>query len=594
MIGPDEETDATARTLGRGIALHRAGDLAEASRLYEAVLERAPGDPDALRLLGILLAQGGDTDHGAMFIAAAAAQMPDEAAAETALGEALRILDRQTDALAAFDRAIAADTRCAAAHAGRGLCLRGLGRLDAALAAHELALTLDPRNIAAGFGRGVALQALGRVAEAVEAYRQALRHAPRDEALWTNLSLALGALARHAEALDAAEAALALAPHMVEAIGAHAAALRSLGHAHRALAALDRAIAIAPGRPTLHANRGNALRELGHLADARAAYDRAVALDPGNADARRLRAMCMLLAGDWSAGWREWEWRKRATEASGARHADRPAWTGAEDPAGRRIFLHWEQGFGDTIQFCRYAPLLAARGAHVTLCVQGPLLRLVSSLATAHLDVVGGMQEPDAGFDLHCPLMSLPLAFATTPQSVPPPAPLAPPPGLRAAWAQRLGPKDGRPRIGLAWSGRPDHANDHNRSLAVAVLAPLLDRHAYWVCTQPVLRPADCHWLDSDGRIAVFGHAVADFADTAALIAELDLVVTVDTSIAHLAGSLGVPVWILLPRDPDWRWLTDREDSPWYPSARLFRQDVVGDWHAPITRVAAALDAQFG
>jgi tetratricopeptide (TPR) repeat protein len=594
MIGPHEETDAPAQTLRHGIALHRAGALAEASRLYEAVLERAPDDLDALRLLGILLAQSGDTEHGAMFIAAAATRMPDTATAETAFGDTLRRLDRQSDALAAFDRAIAADPQCAAAHAGRGLCLRGLGHLDAALEAHERALALDPANHAAGFGRGVVLQALGRIAEAADAYRETLRHAPRDEALWTNLSLALGALGRHADALDAADAALAQAPHMIEALAARAAALRALGDATRALAALDRAIAIDPGRATLHANRGNALRDLSRLADARDAYDRAVALDPGNADAHRLRAMCLLLAGDWVAGWPEWEWRKRATEASGARHADRPAWTGAEDPAGRRIFLHWEQGFGDTIQFCRYAPLLAARGAHVTLAVQGPLLRLASSLAAPRLDVIGGMREPTDGFDLHCPLMSLPLAFATTPRSVPPPAPLVPPPDLRAAWAARLGPADGRPRIGLAWSGRPEHANDRNRSLAAAALATLLVRPARWICTQPVLRPADTDWLRADGRISVFGPAFTDFADTAALIANLDLVITVDTSVAHLAGSIGVPVWILLPRDPDWRWLTDRADSPWYPSARLFRQNVAGDWQEPIARVVAALEERFG
>lgn len=594
MIETDEEIGTPAPTLRRGVALHRAGALAEASCIYEAVLERTPGDPDALRLMGILLAQSGDAEHGAMFIAAADARMPDAATAETALGDALRALDRMADALAAYDRAIAADADRAAAHAGRGLCLRDLGRLDEALASHHRALALDPGNTIAGFGRGVALQLLGRIAEAAEAYRHALRHAPRDEALWTNLSLCLGALGRHEEALAAAEAALARAPRMVEALGARAAALRALGHATQALATLDLAIAADPGRAALHANRGNALRDLGRLADARDAYDRAIALDPGNADAHRVRAMCLLLAGDWEAGWRGWEWRKRATEASGTRHADRPAWTGAEDPAGRRIFLHWEQGFGDTIQFCRYAPMLAARGAHVTLCVQRPLLRLASSLASLHVDVVGDAQEPKDGFDLHCPLMSLPLAFATTPSTVPPPAPLAPPPEMRAAWATRLGSKDRRPRIGLAWSGRPEHANDRNRSVAASELAPLLDRDASWICVQPALRQADAQWLRTDGRIAFFGADLADFADTAALIANLDLVIAVDTSVAHLAGSLGVPVWILLPRDPDWRWLTGREDSPWYPSARLVRQTVAGDWSAPLARIATMLTERFG
>ncbi len=594
MTRTDTKTGTASQSLRRGVALHRTGALDEASRHYEAVLECSPGDPDALRFLGILLAQSGDVEHGAMFIAAAAARMPDTAAAQTALGDALHALDRLADALAAYDRAIIADAGRATAHAGRGLCLRHMGRLDEALASHERALALDPGNTVAGFGRGVALQALGRITEAVEAYCHALHQAPRDEAPWTNLSLCLGALGRHEEALAAAEAALVQAPRMVEALGARAAALRALGHATQALATLDLAIAADPGRAALHANRGNALRDLGRLADARDAYDRAVALDPGNADAQRVRAMCLLLAGDWEAGWPAWEWRKHSTEPSGTRHADRPAWTGAEDPAGRRILLHWEQGFGDTIQFCRYAPLLAARGAYVTLSVQGPLLRLAASLAGPNLDVVEDAREQTNGFDLHCPLMSLPMAFATAPSTVPPPAPLAPPPEMRAAWATRLGPKDRRPRIGLAWSGRPEHANDRNRSLAASELAPLLDRDADWICVQPTLRQTDEAWLRADGRIAFFGADLQDFADTAALIATLDLVIAVDTSVAHLAGSLGMPVWILLPRDPDWRWLTDREDSPWYPSARLFRQTVAGDWRGPLARVAAMLAERFG
>ncbi|MFZ9449205.1 MAG: tetratricopeptide repeat protein, partial [Alphaproteobacteria bacterium] len=438
------------------------------------------------------------------------------------------------------------------------------------------------------FGLGVALQAAQAMADAAEAYRAALAIDPRHVPALANLALALGALGRHDAALAAADEALALAPGLAEAHGARAAGWRATGRAEEARAAIDAALALAPGNAPFHANRANALRDLGRLAEARDACDRAVALEPGLADARRNRAMLMLLAGDWEAGWREWEWRKRSSEPSGDRFPGRPAWTGAGDLAGRRVFLHWEQGFGDTIQFCRYAPLLAARGARVTLAVQEPLLRLARSLGP-EVEVAGGAREPAGGFDLHCALMSLPLAFGTTPGSVPPPAPLRAPPELEAAWAARLGPRDGRPRIGLAWSGRPSHANDRNRSMPFAVLAPLLDAGMRWISVQQEIRPADEAALRADGRVEHFGAEIGDFADTAALLGQLDLVLSVDTAVAHLAGTLGLPLWLLLPRDPDWRWLAGREDSPWYPSARLFRQAVPGDWAGVAGRVSAAL-----
>jgi tetratricopeptide (TPR) repeat protein len=446
----------------------------------------------------------------------------------------------------------------------------------------------DDVPVAELLARGLAAHRAGALGDAARLYVAALSRAPRDAQalrLAGLLAAQAGDAARGAALLEAARAATG---DVVEAELALGDALRALGRAAEALAAVDAALALAPGNAPFHANRANALRDLGRLAEARDACDRAVALEPGLADARRNRAMLMLLAGDWEAGWREWEWRKRSSEPSGDRFPGRPAWTGAGDLAGRRVFLHWEQGFGDTIQFCRYAPLLAARGAQVTLAVQEPLLRLARSLGP-EVEVAGGAREPAGGFDLHCALMSLPLAFGTTPGSVPPPAPLRAPPELEAAWAARLGPRDGRPRIGLAWSGRPSHANDSNRSMPFAVLAPLLDAGMRWISVQQEIRPADEAALRADGRVEHFGAEIGDFADTAALLGQLDLVLSVDTAVAHLAGTLGLPLWLLLPRDPDWRWLAGREDSPWYPSARLFRQAVPGDWAGVAGRVSAAL-----
>ncbi len=605
MAGERADGAGIEEALARGFAAHRAGALADAARAYAAVLARVPAEPRALRLAGILAAQAGDGARGAALLAAARAAMPggDEVAAELALGDALRGLGRPAEALAAYDRALAAGgvradapgaaSTVADAHAGRGAALRALGRAHDAVAAQRRACALDPGRAGLRFGLGVALQAARLLPEAEAAYREALALDPGHAPSLANLAMLLGALARHDEALAAAEAALALAPGMAEAHGARAAALRATGRAGEALAALDDAIALQPGNALFHANRGNALRDLGRHDEARAAYDRAIGLGPGLADARRNRAMLLLLAGEWEEGWREWEWRKRASEPSGDRFPARPAWTGATDPAGRRVFLHWEQGFGDTIQFCRYAPLLAARGARVTLAVQEPLLRLARSLGPG-IEVVGGAREPTGGFDLHCALMSLPLAFGTTPDSVPPPAALRAPPEIEARWAARLGPRDGRARIGLAWSGRAAHANDRNRSLPFAALAKLLEVDAHWTCVQRELRPGDEAALRADGRVAYHGPDLPDFAETAGLLAQLDLVVAVDTAVAHLAGTLGLPLWLLLPHDPDWRWLAGREDSPWYPSARLFRQSRAGDWDGVLARVAAALGDRSG
>lgn len=588
MAGEGAEDVRVAALLARGLAAHRAGALGDAARAYVAALSLAPRDPQALRLAGLLASQAGDEARGTALLEAARAVTGDAAEAEIALADALRALGRPAEALAACQRALAVDASRAEAHAGQGSALRALGRTREAVAAHQRAVALAPADPGLRFGLGVALQAAQSLDEAVEAYRAALALDPRHVPSRANLALALGALGRHDQSLAAADEAIALAPGIAEAHGARASALRATGRAGEALAAIDAALALAPGNAPFHANRANALRDLGRLAEARDACDRAITLEPGLADARRNRAMLMLLAGEWEQGWREWEWRKRSSEPSGDRFPARPAWTGAEEVAGRRVFLHWEQGFGDTIQFCRYAPLLAARGARVALSVQEPLLRLARSLAPG-IEVVGGAREPAGGFDLHCPLMSLPLAFGTTPGSVPPPARLRAPPELEAAWAARLGPRDGRPRIGLAWSGRPSHANDRNRSMPFAALAPLLDAGARWICIQQEIRPADAAALRADGRVGHFGAEIVDFADTAALLAQLDLVLSVDTAVAHLAGTLGLPLWLLLPRDPDWRWLAGREDSPWYPSARLFRQAAPGDWADVVGQVSAAL-----
>jgi hypothetical protein len=359
-----------------------------------------------------------------------------------------------------------------------------------------------------------------------------------------------------------------------------------------ALACCDRAAALQPNLPKAHYNRGNALRMLGRFEEAVASYQRECAARPDFAEAHYNEALCRLLIGDLRRGWDEHEWRWRTKElGQGRRDFPQPLWAGGEEIAGRTILIHAEQGFGDIIQFCRYVRLVADRGARVILEVPPALYELMGSLRGAAQVVCTG--HPLPRFDLHCPLLSAPRAFGTDLASIP-----AAMPYLRAAeerkahWSARLGPRT-RPRIGIAWSGYQAHKNDHNRSIALDAFSSIFaGSEVSLVSVQREVRDADAATLRERSDVLHFGDELTSFADTAALISALDLVVSVDTGVAHLAGALAKPVWVLLPFIPDWRWLLDRDDSPWYPTVRLFRQDAMCAWDPVFARVRAALRDQ--
>jgi len=310
-------------------------------------------------------------------------------------------------------------------------------------------------------------------------------------------------------------------------------------------------------------------------------------LRPDFADAHFLKGLASLATGDFERGWIEYEWRRKAQSLKNTeRDFAQPRWLSVEDIAGRTILLHSEQGFGDTIQFCRYAPLVAARGARVIMEVQEPLCELMTDLAGAAQIIARGDRLPD--FDFHCPLPSLPLAFKTRLDTIPANAPyLRVPEQALEYWRDLLGPKRSL-RIGLAWAGNAKHVRDQERSMRLCDLLPLLGIDATFVSLQKEIRADDAQTLENCGMLR-FGHELTDFSDTAALISQLDLVISVDTSVAHLAGALGKPVWILLTHVPDWRWLLDRHDSPWYPTARLFRQPAPRQWDPLVAEIAQRL-----
>ncbi len=536
---------------------HQAGRLNEAERLYRQILQSDPRHADALHLLGVLAHQQGH----------------DEAA--------VRLIEQ----------AIAQNGRTPAFHNNLGAALKALGRMEAAETAYRRALALKPDHVEAHYNLGLVQQALGRPEDAAASYGRAVALRPTHAEAHMNLGVTLQALRRSEAALASFDRAAALNPRLDGLHSNRAYPLSSLNRFEEALASCQAAIAVNPSRPEPYVAGAFALDLLKRPDEALAWLDRALALRPDHAETRMNRGILLLGQGRYEAGWTDYEWRPTRPAARSLDQARQ--WRGDADLTGQRLFVHHEQGFGDTIQFCRYLKLLAERGVDVTLSVQAGLEDLLAQLAPPGRVI--GPDQPAPPFDHHCRLLSLPLALGTTVETLPAwPAYLAADAGRRAAFEALLGPRT-KPRIGLAWSGNAAHINDQNRaqnrSIALERLAPLTGLDAQWVCLQKELRPADAEALTAAGQVAFLGERLGDFSDTAALTDLMDLVIAIDTGVAHLAGALGKPVWVMLPYKADWRWLADRSDSPWYPSARLFRQAEPSDWDGVVDRVRNELSA---
>lgn len=619
MASPKAAQNPTEITelLRRASAHHQRGQLRDAELIYRQVLDRQPQNFDALHLCGVLMHQRGLPAEALKLIGQALKTNARSAAAHANCGVVLAALERPAEALASYERAIALKPDYAEALNSRGNMQMKLGRAADALASYDRALAQKPVYGDALINRASALRLLGRDAEAADSYARVLALNPQHIDALFGLGNTLQALQRFDQALTCFDRLLALKPGAVEVLNNRGNALWQLRRAAEALASFDAALAIDPDSALIHNNRGNTLLDLNRPADALASFERALALKPDYADAlvnranalrdlnrsREAIASCdaalalnpdmadahwnkgleQLLLGDFANGWPNYEWRWRRAGAD-TRDFSAPQWRG-EALAGKTILLHAEQGFGDSIQFLRYLPLVAAKGARIILELPDSLMPLLGSRDGVAAIVSRGQSLPP--FDLHCPLMSLPLAFGTTLATIPAAVPyLQAPPERVAAWRAQL-PRNAVPRVGLVWSGKPSHRNDHNRSLAFARLAPLLAQaNVEFVSLQRDVRDTDKAALEN---AAILRPDFADFADTAAVIETLDLVVAVDTAVAHLAGALAKPLWLLLPFCPDWRWMLDRADCPWYPSARLFRQPRPGDWDSVIKGLCEAL-----
>lgn len=517
----------------------------------------------------------------------AIARGPDDARANYDRATALRNLQRFDEALGHLERAIALKPDYAEAHNSRGIVLASLGRFADAVAAFDRAIALNPGYAEACNNRGIVLHDLKRLDEALAGFDSAVALQPGNAWAHNNRGVALRDLKRFDDALASHDKAIALKPDYAAAYYNRGIVLHDLRRLDEALVDFDRAIALRPDYAAAYNNRGVAMQDLKRLDDALGSFTKAITLTKDFAEAYVNQSYCLLQMGRFEEGWRLYEWRKKTEIPVGNRTFAQPLWLGTESIADKTLFVHHEQGLGDTIQFCRYGKLLRARGARVVMSVQQPLYRLLGQMSP-DVEVIKHDETP-AAFDCHCPLMSLPLALGTTLENIPSASRyIRADERLRKEWAVRLPPPT-KPRIGVVWNGSAKHKNDLNRSMDLATIASLFSTDAHWISLQKELRDGEAALLRQLDRFVHYSDALSDFSDTAALIASLDLIISVDTSVAHLAGAMGQPVWILLPYNSDWRWLTHRDDSPWYPTARLFRRGDARSWDGVIARVHAAL-----
>jgi tetratricopeptide (TPR) repeat protein len=527
--------------------------FAQAEAAYRQILARHPDHPEALHLLGLLAVDCQRDDVAIELIQRAAARAPAHAAYHQSLGGVYLRLRRFGEAIACFQRVIALTPELAEAHCGLGICLQETGQLDQAIACHRRALAINPRFAPAFSNIAGAFMGKGMWDEAIAAGHRTLELDPREVNACRILAFASQTRARFEEAI----------------------------HWYR------RALELTPNDPDMHSSLGTALQQLGQFNEALASYRRALAINPNHGSVHFNLALLLLLLGDYAQGWREYEWRWHCREYQQFKQNFRqPPWDGS-DPAGKTLLIHTEQGFGDAIQFIRYVPLIAQRGATVIIGTHQPgLMRLLSR--APGVSQCFGPGEALPRFDVHCALMSLAHLMGTTLDTIPASRGYLQADAAEAArWAHKIAAAPARLNVGLVWaSGQAIHG----KSLALSALAPLARVPGVrFYSLQKGAAASEAAHPPPGMDIVDWTDQLADFADTAALLANLHLVISVDTAVTHLAGALAKPVWTLLRCVPDWSWLLGREESLWYPTMRLFRQPARGDWGSVVARVADAL-----
>ena len=553
------------------------GALGEAEALYREILNQIPGQPRASHGLGLIALHTGHAAAAVELLQTASLGAESDPAVHCHLALAMATTGDHANAEACYRKSLSLAPDFVDSRINLANLMLETGRLDGAEAEYRAALDLSPDSAAAHYGTGMLALKRKRSDDAITAFERAVELAPQLLPARINLANLLLLSRRHEEAVRHLEEAVAYAPDSFDVRLNLCAALQQVDRTSEAVEVARAALAMAPDSPELLLNLGSAEMSDGRPEDAWRTLDRALGMAPDYAPAKLNRAMARLLLGDFEGGWDDYESRPSRGVLPHPGIAEIAEWRG-EDLTGKTVLVWAEQGYGDVLQFSRYLPLLSARGARVCFDVPPPLARLFESFAGIDSLVVRDRDTdlPDADFQI--PILSVPHRFATTLGTIPAEIPYIDlPPG-----PSRTGDDDRTVTVGLCWKGSTSNPNDHRRSVDPESLQQALER--------PNIRLLGLQYGEDYAPFENPGSKVADFRELAGLIAPLDLVVSVDTSVAHLAGAMGKPVWLLLAHAPDWRWMTDRDDSPWYPTMRLFRQPRPGDWESVFGAIRKALD----
>ncbi len=544
------------KTLRHALMLCQTGQFLEAKVIYSKLIKTIPNNFEALTNLGTIELQLGNFEVGIKFLKKSISINPNQPHAISNLGNGLFESGLYKDAISYHDKAILINSSFASAYYNKGKALTKLNDFESAINCYNIAIEITPDYLMAHINLGFVLNQLQRYDEAIYQYNFAIQLEPNFSEAYYCLGVSLDKQKRHDDALANYERAIQLKPDYAEA----------------------------------YLNRGVTYNELQRYDDALANYERAIQLKPDYAEAYLNKSLLKILLGEYEEGWELYEWRwKDSQQKDLIRNFKQPLWLGEESIKDKSILIYTEQGFGDVIQFCRYVSIIdALTPKQIIFEVPKSLFSILSSLSSKFRLVEQGATIPD--FDVHCPIMSLPHTFNTTVNTIPAAVPyLYADVRKTKLWNKKLGHKT-KPRVGLVWSGSTTHKNDHNRSLLLRQLEQLLKLPFEFHSLQKEIRPIDLETLSEFKQIKQHQNELMDFSDTAALIENLDLVISVDTSVAHLAGALGKKVFILLPFAPDYRWMIGRIDSPWYPTATLFRQPSSFDWGSVLTDVVQELN----
>jgi len=609
----------------RGIVLQELHRYEEALESYDSAIAINPKHADTYSNRGNILQILQRYDEALESYTKAITLNANHTAAYSNRGNTLKVLHRLEEALESYNKAISINPNLADIYANRGNVLQALPRYEEALESYTKAMRLNPNLVDLYLNHGNALQALQRYEEALESYNQAITLNPNDANAYSNCGNALQALKRYEEALESYNQAITLNPNYTgaysnrgnvlqalqrydEALGSYnqaiilnpnyadayangGNALQSLQRYEEALKSYNQAITLNPNHASAYSNRGYTLQTLRRYDEALENYNKAIKINPNYSDAYWNKALLLLLLGDFQHGFELYEWRWSQDNFTPLkRNFTQPLWLGKEDINGKTLLIYTEQGLGDTLQFCRYLKRVQNLGAKIIFEVGKPLYSFLQHLQGIDQCILLG--DPLPTFDYHCPLLSLALAFKTTLIDIPNTPSLKVDNRKVNYWKGKLK-NITKPKIGIVWSGSTIHKNDHNRSITLETLVHYLPQELEYISLQKELRAIDKQTLAKNSNIHFFGDELNNFTDTAGLCECMDLIISVDTSVAHLSCTLNKKTIILLPFAPDWRWLDNRNDSPWYPSAHLLRQTKINDWDACLVKLTTLLHARY-